>query len=252
MSFWGKQAKQQTSNHTYTRTAAHIRCVQEKRDIHDEKGHGNGNESKRWKMDGDENILRQWKNWRGRKRKLERKKNYGMKFECVHVRQSCLLVWVCVCVYVEQQSKDPHNLKFKFQQFTWIYHEIQFMAMFLVFGVHITKSLVPSSFTLSTKPPVSFSLGVCVCACYSVSLTNELLAIYLAYRCAHLCITVCVLYIWMGNVCTLRMPALMCIMYANSYWHNGQTYAHKHTHNRIMCERGQQKNCTTIHQVIGA
>lgn len=69
----------------------------------------------------------------------------------------------------------------------------------------------------------------CACACYSVSLTNELLAIYLAYRCAHLCITVCVLYIWMGNVCTLRMPALMCIMYANSYWHNGHNRARAHT-----------------------
>lgn len=49
----------------------------------------------------------------------------------------------CVHVFVEQQSKDSHNLKFKFQQFTWIYHEIQFMAMFLVFGVHITKELAP-------------------------------------------------------------------------------------------------------------
>lgn len=161
------------------------------------------------------------------------KKNYGWNstaFTCTHRLRACS------CVHVEQQSKDPHILKFKFQQFTWIYHEIQFMAMFLVFSVHITKSLVPNTFSLVPARRVC----ACVCACYSVSLTYELLAIYLGYRCAPF---MCAVSIWMGNVCTLRMPALMCIDTMGT---------RTHTQNRIMCEREQQKNCTTIQQVMGA
>lgn len=49
----------------------------------------------------------------GEKKKLRDEIRMRSRAPIVFARVS-----VCVCVYVEQQSKDPHNLKFKFQQFT--------------------------------------------------------------------------------------------------------------------------------------
>lgn len=138
---------------SHTSSQAHIRRrIRGKRDMHDEKGsgNGNGNESERWKMERGDSLLRQSER-SGEKRTMGWN---STAFTCAN------RLFVCVCA--EQQSKDPHNLKFKFQQFTWIYHEIQFMAMFLVFGVHITKSLVPNSFSLLTF------LSLCVCMLFRI------------------------------------------------------------------------------------